>query len=113
MTFISPGLQRAEDVDGNFAYFKDKEIIFESAVSSIVSTLQLVWRYGLSLFRMESHTNSFLKDFERWVSGQGAQLWSANLTQGQRTLKFVLYHSLLSLVFIDPDVFTCLSIYHS
>ena len=54
-------------MDDNFAFWQNKVITFESAVNSVMSALQLLWRYGWSLFTMESHTNSFLKDFGRYV----------------------------------------------
>lgn len=67
--FTVSGLPQNSGGGDNFAFWEKKEITFESAVNSMVSSLQLLWRYGMSLFRMESHTSSFLTDFGRYVDG--------------------------------------------
>lgn len=53
--------------EGNFALYDGKERVLETSKNSWIQTLELLWRYGLSLFKMGSAVDSYLKDFERPV----------------------------------------------
>ena len=59
-------LEQLQKADDNFALFKDKEV-FKTSKTSWIRTLQLLWRYGYDLIRLNGETNQFLSDFERYT----------------------------------------------
>ncbi|XP_067929623.1 prenylcysteine oxidase 1-like [Watersipora subatra] len=59
------GLKHLEGADGNFAMFREQEKVFETSTNSWISSLQLIWRYGLDLIRIQRSTSRLLSDFGR------------------------------------------------
>lgn len=57
------GLETNADTDGIFSLYDGQDIVFSTSSSSWLTALKLLWRYGLSLVRMERATKSLLNKF--------------------------------------------------
>ena len=62
-----PGLKQNAAEAHRLANWKNGEIIFKMSANSIVSAMQLLWRYGWSLLSMERKVNRFVKEFAQYV----------------------------------------------
>lgn len=63
-------LEHRKSYGGHFGLYNGQQFVFQESTWSLVTFVQLLWRYGFDIFRLQNTISSLLNDFSRIYSAQ-------------------------------------------
>ena len=63
--YVYTGLKPKKGISGKFGFYDGSEFVYSQGNWDILNTISLLWRYGISLMKLDGLIGEMLNKFER------------------------------------------------